>query len=125
MLAASIEQAWTPMVETTAMTGLTQPVSALQVPEGGVERDFRAFVETIEDGRNRLDLLVEGVHCGGCVRSIEGALTKLPQVTSARVNLSTRRLNVTWDGAPHLAQNLVAAVEELGFTAVPFVRQQG
>jgi Cu2+-exporting ATPase len=124
MLAASIEQAWTPMVETTAMTGLTQPVSALQVPEGGVERDFRAFVETIEDGRNRLDLLVEGVHCGGCVRSIEGALTKLPQVTSARVNLSSRRLNVTWDGAPHLAQNLVAAVEELGFTAVPFVRQR-
>jgi len=112
------------MAETTAVTGLTQPAEAQGASQGCLARDFMAFVEPIEAGRNRLNLLVDGVHCGGCVRRIEGALTKLPEVTSARVNLSTRRLNVTWDGAPGLAQTLVAAVEDLGFTAVPFVRQQ-
>lgn len=106
------------------MTGLTQPAEAQGAAEARLVRDFTAFVEPIGAGRNRLGLLVDGVHCGGCVRRIEGALTKLPEVTSARVNLSTRRLNVTWDGAPGLAQTLVAAVEGLGFTAVPFVRQQ-
>ncbi|MDX1575917.1 MAG: heavy metal translocating P-type ATPase, partial [Kiloniellales bacterium] len=94
------------------------------MPAGELAPDFQAFVEAVGDGRNRLDLLVEGVHCGGCVRRIEGALAELPQVTSARVNLSTRRLNVTWDGAPELARNLVAAVEDLGFKAAPYLRRE-
>jgi copper chaperone CopZ len=110
------------MAEIAAMTGPAQPAQptgAQDSPAGDLGRDFQAFVEPAGAGLNRLDLLVEGVHCGGCVRRIEGALAKLPQVTAARVNLSTRRLNVTWDGAPDLARNLVAAVEDLGFTAGP------
>ncbi len=115
------------MAEIAAMTGPAQPAQptgAQDSPAGDLGRDFQAFVEPAGAGLNRLDLLVEGVHCGGCVRRIEGALAKLPQVTAARVNLSTRRLNVTWDGAPDLARNLVAAVEDLGFTAAPYLRRQ-
>ena len=111
------------MTETTALPGLAQPAAMPPAPADDT-RDFDAFVEPIEAGQNRLHLLIEGMHCGGCVRRIEGALTALPAVTSARVNLSTRRLSVTWDGAPRLAKSLVATVEDLGFAAVPFVRQQ-
>ncbi|HEX9770229.1 MAG TPA: heavy metal translocating P-type ATPase [Kiloniellales bacterium] len=106
------------------MTGPAEPAAVRSASQGAVARDFAAFVEPVGAGGNRLDLLVEGVHCGGCVRRIEGALMALPEVSSARVNLSTRRLNVTWEGAPRLAEGVVAAVETLGFTAVPFVRQE-
>ena len=47
--------------------------------------------------------MVEGVHCGGCVRRIERALAAEPGVESARVNLTTRRLVVSWRGAAAIA----------------------
>jgi Cu2+-exporting ATPase len=73
------------------------------------------------DGRlHRLALLAEGVHCGGCVRKIERALEAEPGVTEARVNLTTRRLNLAWRGAVADGRRLVETVEALGFRLVPF-----
>ncbi len=82
--------------------------------------DFRAFVEALPDGRSRLNLLVENVHCGGCVRRIETALAREPDVEQARVNLSTRRLTLAWRGGSERAPALAALVEGLGYRPVPF-----
>ena len=71
-------------------------------------------------GLLRLDLVVEGVHCAACIRRIERALGKLPGVKEARVNLTTRRLAVAFEGDPARAGEIVAAVEGLGYRAVPF-----
>lgn len=68
----------------------------------------------------RLALLAEGVHCGACVAKIERTLEREPGVTQARVNLTSRRLNVAWEGPPEVARELVAKVERLGYRLVPF-----
>lgn len=69
---------------------------------------------------HRLHLMVEGVHCGGCVRRIEQALRADPAVADARVNLTTRRLALAWQGSAAQGSRLVGIVEELGFRAVPY-----
>ena len=48
--------------------------------------------------------MVEGVHCGGCVRRIERALQAEPAVATARVNLTTRRLALAWRGPAALGR---------------------
>ncbi|TVQ30721.1 MAG: cadmium-translocating P-type ATPase [Geminicoccaceae bacterium] len=68
----------------------------------------------------RLTLLVEGLACGGCVQKIERALQQQPGVTAARVNLTTRRLHLTWDGTPLDAGALLAPAAKLGYRFVPF-----
>ncbi len=73
-----------------------------------------------ENGLLRLDLVVEGVHCAACIRRIERALGRLPWVKEARVNLTTRRLAVAFEGDPARASEIVATVEGLGYRAVPF-----
>lgn len=50
------------------------------------------------DGVRQVELSVPGVHCGGCIQKIEGALGKLGGVEGARVNLSTRRVSIRWRG---------------------------
>jgi Cu2+-exporting ATPase len=82
--------------------------------------DACAYVQSVGDGRGVLHLMVEGVHCGGCVRRIEQALRADPAVEHARVNLTTRRLVVGWSGDAAIAERLVQAVSALGYRVVPY-----
>jgi Cu2+-exporting ATPase len=60
-------------------------------------------------------LAVENMHCGGCMRKVEMALAAVPDVASARANLSTRRVTVVHapDGAG--AADFVDALGRAGF----------
>lgn len=83
--------------------------------------DVQPFVRRdAESGANLLHLMVEGIHCGACVRRIERRLAALGGLELARVNFTTRRLTLRWQGAPARANRLARAVTELGYGVVPF-----
>ncbi len=82
--------------------------------------DFSAFVISEEDGSQRLHLMVEGIHCAACVWLIESALMRQPNVIAARVNMTTRRLVLSWHGSKSDANTLAAFVESLGYRLIPF-----
>ena len=79
------------------------------------------------DGTVALALLVDGLHCAACVWLIEQALQRDPAVISARVNLTSRRLNVRWRGGAEKATSLLRTVQRLGYRAIPYgaVRESG
>jgi len=68
-----------------------------------------------EDGSYTLSLGVEGIHCASCIRLIENALAAEPDVSCARVNMSTERLTVTWAGARERGDVLGGIVTKLGY----------
>ena len=82
--------------------------------------DFEPFVKRGEDGIATLHLMVDGVHCGNCIRRIERGLDGVPGVVSARLNLTTRRLVVTWRESETDAGALVGTLARLGYGARPF-----
>lgn len=61
--------------------------------DGGAQTDFSAFVRQTQKG-DKLDLIVRGAKCGGCISKIERALNALTDVETARLNLSTGRLAI-------------------------------
>lgn len=64
----------------------------------------------VGENLRQTDLSVPTIHCGGCIRRIEHALSSLDGVESARVNLSTKRVAIRWRGSgapPPLVQTLV------------------
>lgn len=65
-------------------------------------------------------LMVDGVHCGGCIGRIESAIAALPGVVSARLNFTTRRLAVTYDSAKISEASMIKTIETLGYRAFPF-----
>ena len=99
---------------------MTEPASAASAPVDRSAADYSAYVSAEPGGQSRLHLLVEGIHCGGCVAKIERALARQPGIAEARVNLSTRRLNLAWQGGAERAAELASVVSRLGFPVVPF-----
>jgi Cu2+-exporting ATPase len=60
-------------------------------------------------------LSVPGMRCAGCIAGVEGALTALPRVALARVNLGEQQVRVTGTFAD--ATPLIAALDGAGFAA--------
>lgn len=85
------------------------------------ETSLAGHVVRAPDGLATLSLFVEGVRCGGCVQKIERALAAEPEVARARLNLSTRRLELAWRGPRGLADRLVARIAGLGHAVVPWL----
>ncbi|HWK66638.1 MAG TPA: cation-translocating P-type ATPase [Rhizobiaceae bacterium] len=77
--------------------------------------ELKLASRALGDGLHQVDLSVPGVHCGACIQKIEEALKRLDHVESARVNLSTRRVCVSWrgDDVPPIA----AVIGGLGYEA--------
>lgn len=76
--------------------------------------EVRFASREVAPGLGRIDLSIPGIHCAGCIRTVERGLAALPEVQDVRVNLSTKRASVTWRGdAP---PDLLAALDRLGFT---------
>ena len=89
---------------------------AVSPPEEGYE----TVVQETPDHFLKLDLLVSGVHCGGCIQKIESTLLDEKDVQTARLNFSTRRLSLIWDGPAARANDLVAKVKALGYGVQAF-----
>ena len=107
----------------TAEAALRSPPTEANGPEP-VLLDPSNFVQAVGDDRHSLHLMVDGLHCGGCVRRIERALAAEPGVEAARVNLTTRRLVVSWRGPAAMAARLVEAVTREGYRATPYDPRQ-
>lgn len=63
---------------------------------------------------------MSGVHCAGCIQKIRSSLSALPDIEGARLNFSTRRLNIRWRGPAQRGNELVALVNTLGYEVRPF-----
>jgi P-type Cu+ transporter len=64
----------------------------------------------------RLELPIEGMTCSSCAGRVEKSLNRLEGV-EATVNFATERASVSFDPAQVAPQQLVGAVEEVGYTA--------
>ncbi|MBE2190707.1 MAG: cadmium-translocating P-type ATPase [Alphaproteobacteria bacterium] len=82
--------------------------------------DFSAYVEYNEHGKPAMVLMVDGVHCAACIQKVESALHKIPHVTYGRLNFSTKRLRVEWDGSVQLANDLAQAIRHQGYNVYPY-----
>ncbi|OYY30811.1 MAG: copper-translocating P-type ATPase [Azorhizobium sp. 35-67-15] len=81
--------------------------------------DYSIFLARDAEGRAEVSLAVDGVDCAACISDIENGVKSLPGVVHARLNYSTHRLTVAWNGEGAPAE-VVQRLESLGYRAHPF-----
>jgi P-type Cu2+ transporter len=85
---------------------MAQVMKASLASTGQVGPQTRSFVT---------QLAVPEMHCGGCMRKVEAALTAVPGVESARANLSARRVAIVADR--DVVESFLHALRGIGFNA--------
>lgn len=63
-----------------------------------------------------IDLKVEGMSCGHCVNSVEGAVRNLG--ASAKVDLASKKVSVEFDESSVSLQAIKDAIEDQGYDVV-------
>ena len=81
--------------------------------------DFSCFALQGEGSGYSLYLNVEGIYCHSCIWDIERALNSETGVR-ARMNLSSRRLALHWQGSIERCNQLVEKIVALGYRLMPF-----
>ncbi len=76
----------------------------------------KASAPPVSGGATKIDIGIQGMHCASCVSTIESALSAVPGVTRAVVNLAAERATVTYDPALVTPAALVKAIAESGYT---------
>jgi copper chaperone len=62
-----------------------------------------------------ITLLIDGMHCGSCIRRVTQALTSIPDARVQEVRLGAARVNLPAEGAP--VENAIAALAKAGYNA--------
>ena len=86
----------------------------------GETQDLSAFVRHPSEGVAAMDLVVEGVHCGACISTIEMGLGRASGVRGARVNLASKRVTVEWADGALEPSAILERLSGLGYPAYPF-----
>lgn len=89
------------------------PISACPACAAGAAAGALAVGAT---GAAQVLLSLPGVHCAGCISTVERGLCAMPGVTSARVNLTLKRVAVQ-AGPDATAQALMTRLADLGYEA--------
>jgi len=94
--------------------------STLTPADVGPVSDPSHFIQENAEGYATLHLMVENVHCAGCIRTVESTMLADPGVVSARLNLSTRRLVLSWRIGEVDPQVLMRRLATLGYPSAPY-----
>lgn len=95
-------------------------IPELPTENNNIADGYEGLVQLNSDGQQTLSLMVGGVHCAVCIQKIESNLMQQEDVSYARLNFSTGRLNITWKGAAERANDFTNIVSNLGYTVSPF-----
>lgn len=87
--------------------------------------DYSHYVRRALDGFASMDIVVDGIHCGGCIGRIERSLKQVEGVADARLNFTSRRLTLTWRDPGFDPGEAIRLLERMGYQANPFRLETG
>ena len=80
-------------------------------------REILLASRPIAGNLRQTDLSVPDVHCGACIHTVEKALGGLKGVSSARVNLSTKRVTIKWRADIETPPPFIETLRNVGYEA--------
>lgn len=78
------------------------------------------YVAPLPGGLSRVELYLEGVHCGSCVWLVERVPLVVPGVVRAELDVRRSRATIEWDAVAVPLSAIARALDALGYPSHPF-----
>lgn len=65
----------------------------------------------------KIEMNIEGMHCGGCATGIQMVTEQMDGVSSTFVDLDSKKGTFEFDEGTTSADNIIAEISKLGYTA--------
>ncbi len=75
-------------------------------------------------GVREIDLAIEGIHCAGCLSTIERTLMSVKGVAAARLNFTIHRAHIAFDPDAVDVETLTEALRRAGYKARPYAADE-
>jgi P-type Cu+ transporter len=75
-------------------------------------------MESIQNQSKRTVIKIGGMHCAGCVSSIQGFLSEKAGVNKVEVNLATEKATIEFDSSTINFETIEKAIKEIGYKVV-------
>jgi len=78
------------------------------------------YIKKTDDGFNRVDLIIEGIHCAACVWLNEKILDETLGVLEASINFSNNKAKIVWDEDEISLSKIIDRIRSIGYNAYPY-----
>ncbi|MGG7047699.1 MULTISPECIES: heavy metal translocating P-type ATPase [unclassified Campylobacter] len=95
------------------------PQNSLNITKQSVQSLYKEFVKS-EDGFNKINLVIEGIHCSACIWLNEKVLHSMPGVIEASVNATNNKATVIWDEELIGLDEILAGLNAVGYRAYAY-----
>ena len=80
-----------------------------------LKTEIKKLASEISSHHDHASFFVDGMDCADCARKVETAVTRMPGVTSSKVNFSTQKLAVGFDAEKTKLEDFARIIEPLGY----------
>lgn len=100
---------------------ITPPIEASEnLDKFDLDSFKKRYIKTTDDGFQKIDLIIEGIHCAACVWLNEKILYKTDGIIEANINFTNYKAKITWDDDKLKLSQIIAKIQSIGYNAYPY-----
>ncbi len=78
------------------------------------------YVKQTSEGFNRVDLIIEGIHCAACIWLNEKILDETDGIVEASINFTNNKAKIVWDEDIISLSHIIDKIRSIGYNAYPY-----
>ena len=78
------------------------------------------YIRKTEDGFNRVDLIIEGIHCAACIWLNEKVLNETAGIVDVNINFTNNKAKIIWDEDVIKLSSIIDKIRSIGYNAYPY-----
>jgi len=78
------------------------------------------YVKKTSEGFNRVDLIIEGIHCAACIWLNEKILDETDGIVEAKINFTNNKAKIVWDEDILSLSHIIDKIRSICYNAYPY-----
>ncbi|WP_419770394.1 MAG: heavy metal translocating P-type ATPase [Candidatus Marinarcus sp.] len=80
----------------------------------------KRFVQTLDNGLKKVDLIIEGIHCAACVWLNEKVLYDTKGIVEANINFTNNKAKIVWNEEQVSLSEIINKIRSIGYNAYAY-----